>query len=444
MEEPLVPLAELPTHVLAHILELLGDVADLARAACVCKLWRDEVSKGMWHSVTALHLRKFHVGCAGVIKRAVDQCRNLREVDVSGCSALHAAALLPLAALPVQVLRLADLWELRASSLLEAICQRGTLRVLDLSGTSTALDMELVDALEPCANLQEFRISHARPGMLAHLTQNCTGLTSLDLSSCSGITDACLETAALDLSCLRYARFAGCTYICHAPAALGRYVSTLVYVDLSYTAVTDHCLAILVRSQPQLQTLLLSGCMWLEGHSLQELAASPCVQHGRLQRLRLSELPRMQDVCLRALLTALKDMFRAHDCPSGFSLDLSHCGGITDILLTSLALPQTLVHLSLSCCDRVTGRGLARLKSLETLRLSGCPAITPEAMQVAAASCASLRLLELPSTLSADCLPVQAPGTGHISGIRVEGGTPMSSGRFRTRLRSRTRQTMPP
>ena len=45
------------------------------------------------------------------------------------------------------------------------------------------------------------------------------------------------------------------------------------------------------------------------------------------------------------------------------------------------ALPATVQSLSLAGCDLVTGRGLARLTRLQTLRLSSCPKITPAAMQ---------------------------------------------------------------
>ena len=86
------------------------------------------------------------------------------------------------------------------------------------------------------------------------------------------------------------------------------------------------------------------------------------------------------------------------------TLALAACGDLTDGALA--ALPASLHHLQLTCCEGVEGKPLYRLRALRTLRLSGCPAVTAAAVQRAVAACRQLRLVELPITLPTDCLPV--------------------------------------
>lgn len=68
-------------------------------------------------------------------------------------------------------------------------------------------------------------------------------------------------------------------------------------------------------------------------------------------------------------------------------LSLAACASVTDAALE--AVPPGVKSLSLVCCERVTGQSLIRLSGLRSLRLAGCPAIEPAAVQARAASSSS-------------------------------------------------------
>ena len=86
------------------------------------------------------------------------------------------------------------------------------------------------------------------------------------------------------------------------------------------------------------------------------------------------------------------------------------------------------------------GAGLEHLRSLRSLEFSGCPAITEAAVQHLALSCPHLTMLELPSHIRPNCLPVAAPNVvNHLRGLQVVGGLaePAGGGELGRRWRQR-------
>lgn len=72
-------------------------------------------------------------------------------------------------------------------------------------------------------------------------------------------------------------------------------------------------------------------------------------------------------------------VLKQHPGLERFKLCMS--SAVTDRALEALPA-DTLRELSLIACDAVHGHSIARLKHLETLRLSSCACITKEAVQV--------------------------------------------------------------
>ena len=87
----------------------------------------------------------------------------------------------------------------------------------------------------------------------------------------------------------------------------------------------------------------------------------------------------------RSLLTSgqLGQVLGQH--PALEALKLSSCPYVTDEALDLLPA-DSLKRLTLVCCDGVEGRPLSRLKKLETMEFFSCNAVTEQAIQVRAAT----------------------------------------------------------
>ena len=136
-----------------------------------------------------------------------------------------------------------------------------------------------------------------------------------------------------------------------------------------------------------------------------------------LAKLKIARRPFLTDAQLAPVLTASAATLQ--------ELTLASCAALTDAALAPLASPRAplLAALHLVCCERMTGAGAAPLRALRALRFSGCPAVAEAAVQAAAVGCTRLTMLELPSHLNANCIPVAGAGS-RLSGLRVVGGGP--------------------
>ena len=129
-----------------------------------------------------------------------------------------------------------------------------------------------------------------------------------------------------------------------------------------------------------------------------------------LRELCLSRRPHLTDGVLAKLLQG---------APSLTALRVAAAPRITDAAFTGHAL----VCLRLTCCDRVTGGVALASSSLTELRLAGCSSVDAAAVPATVTAARRLRVLELPSHVSNAAVPAQAPGAGHLSCVRVEGGS---------------------
>lgn len=140
------------------------------------------------------------------------------------------------------------------------------------------------------------------------------------------------------------------------------------------------------------------------------------------------------------------EVLRLSSCRSiaeeAIQVKLSHCDNKLAISVSVCVYMQCtrLVHVCLSCSsnvvyehvilDMVCLSGQEQVASclLSTVdRERGAREICTHDMQVIAASCRRLKIMELPLSMPWSCLPAKASEAGHLSGLRVEGGKPSTS-----------------
>ena len=210
-------------------------------------------------------------------------------------------------------------------------------------------------------------------------------LQKLDLSYCSGITDAGL--AHLSALRLKELNLSSCDVTDAGLAHLS--ALPLQKLDLSYCSkVTDAGLTHL--SALRLRELHLTHCKHITDAGLAHLSTLP------LQRLSLTHCKRITDAGLAHLRNCplqlldlaacelLTDTGLAHLSPLPLQiLDLSNCEPITDAGLAHLsALPLQILCLCdsdcITDCENITDAGLAHLSTLplQILDLSTCSRIT--------------------------------------------------------------------
>ena len=129
-----------------------------------------------------------------------------------------------------------------------------------------------------------------------------------------------------------------------------------------------------------------------------------------LRELALSRRPHLTDGVLARLV---------HGAPSLTALRVAAAPRVTDAAFAGHAL----ACLRLTCCDRVTGGAALAASSLTELRLAGCSGVDAAAVATTVTTARRLRVLELPPHVSNAAVPAQAPGAGHLSCVRVEGGS---------------------
>jgi hypothetical protein len=192
-----------------------------------------------------------------------------------------------------------------------------------------------------------------------------------------------------------------------ALAAVGAHCAALAALSaIGCPLVSEAGLAAVAAGCPSLASLALGGggpgAAWSEGGP--GLAA---IAPG-LASLTLTRRPRLTDADVGRVLAAATGLT---------SLSLAAAPRVTDAGLAP-ALPR-LRSLRLTCCDGVTGAGLAS-PSLEALRLAGCGGVRSAPLALAVASSPRLRRLELPAAVARAGVPAAAGG--HLARLVVEGG----------------------
>ncbi|XP_054390903.1 F-box/LRR-repeat protein 20 isoform X5 [Pongo abelii] len=250
----------------------------------------------------------------------------------------------------------------------------GRLRALDLSGTG--LPPEALRALGQVAGLQlqELSLHSCRDLSTEAVATLCfqqPGLTSLDLSGCSELTDGALLAVSrglrhlrrLSLGKLQRLTDAGCT-------ALGG-LQELQSLDMA------ECCLVRGRELAQALSSVHGAPSQLASLSLAHCSSLKVLQFPQLRQLSLSLLPELTDNGLVVV---------ARGCPSLEHLALSHCSRLSDKGWAQAASSwPRLQHLNLSSCSQLTEQTLDAIgqacRQLRVLDVAMCPGINMAAVR---------------------------------------------------------------
>ncbi|XP_075833331.1 uncharacterized protein LOC142852428 isoform X4 [Microtus pennsylvanicus] len=313
--------------------------------------------------------------------------------------------------------------QLSFHNLLQFVKERaGRLRALDLSGTG--LPPEALQALGQVTglHLEELSLHSCRDlssEAVATLCRQQPGLTSLDLSGCSELTDGALLAVSRGLRHLRHLSLrklqrltdAGCT-------ALGA-LHKLQSLDMAECCLVSgrelaKVLGSVHRAPPALTSLRLAYCSSLKLHqevknqapdpqepnsdprgpsllmlqALQELDLTACCKLTDASLAKVLQFPQLRQLAL-SLLPALTDtglVAVARGCPSLERLALSHCSHLSDEGWAQAArFWPRLQHLNLSSCSQLTEQTLDTIgqacKQLRVLDVAMCPGINMAAVR---------------------------------------------------------------
>ncbi|KAI7836132.1 hypothetical protein COHA_009962 [Chlorella ohadii] len=263
-------------------------------------------------------------------------------------------------------------------------------------------------------------------GLLPLLVGCCPGVERLSLVGCSGLANADLA-ALTGLRCLKDLAVGGSSLAWHENRALSG-LTGLTRLRLARRPyLTDAQLApVLAANRGSLRQLELAGCPSLTDAALLHLL--PPAQQGGSSS---SEQPAQAGEQVQAAEHGQAgpqqhSVGGVQQQPGPLGEHTGSCPGSPSASRQpSRQRPQSppLEQLRLVCCDRVVGTSLRHLRRLRSLRLSGCPAVTDTALQAAAICCTRLALLELPSHIAANRMPVAPAGAAsHLHGLQLMGG----------------------
>ncbi|KAJ7311960.1 hypothetical protein JRQ81_006283 [Phrynocephalus forsythii] len=196
------------------------------------------------------------------------------------------------------------------------------------------------------------------------LCQHQTGLTTLDLSGCSELTDQAVLTISSHLLHLQYLHLGKLPRITEAGFQKVSHLRQLQSLDVSECSLVS-CGELVkafsaVEGCPRLVSLNVAFCSLLQIISFPEL-----------RFLSLSLVPNLTDTSLLAV---------AHKCRSLEHLSLSHCVNLTDEGFVEAARSlRRLQHLVVSGCNQLTPRILKAVgqecQQLKSLDVSMCSKI---------------------------------------------------------------------
>ncbi|XP_024089803.2 F-box/LRR-repeat protein 2 isoform X4 [Pongo abelii] len=286
----------------------------------------------------------------------------------------------------------------------------GRLRALDLSGTG--LPPEALRALGQVAGLQlqELSLHSCRDLSTEAVATLCfqqPGLTSLDLSGCSELTDGALLAVSrglrhlrrLSLGKLQRLTDAGCT-------ALGG-LQELQSLDMAECCLVRgrelaQALSSVHGAPSQLASLSLAHCSSLKSRPELEHQASgtkdPCPEPQGPSLLMLRALQELDLTACSKLTDA--SLAKVLQFPQLRQLSLSLLPELTDngLVVVARGCPS-LEHLALSHCSRLSDKGWAQAASswprLQHLNLSSCSQLTEQTLDAIGQACRQLRVLDV-------------------------------------------------
>ncbi len=223
------------------------------------------------------------------------------------------------------------------------------LRVLDVSFLPSGANQpftELTAVFKSAGpHLQNLKMDACRVNdqLIADLAQNCSMLKSLSVIGCRGLTAGAMAQLAVCCPLLENLGIGGAMFV-WGPygTAMAAFRNLQCLKIVRQNCLTDsQLLPLLTASAKTLSTVTFAGCSSLTDNIL-----------------------KVHAFCQTASATSHL-AYTAHER-----------------FIWLQALPTGITTLTLTCCDRLSGKGLLHLQKLETLRLPGCQAIAIEHLRV--------------------------------------------------------------
>jgi len=372
------------------------DLPDLITCSQVCRKWKMITqASALWSRIDLTKVTKQISGKA--VGSLIHKCRPfLCHLNLRGMAAISAKSL-------------------------QTVGECRNLQDLNLSGCKGVTADVIKEIAVGCASLLYLNLSHCylTDAGLRSLSRSCSNIQFLNLSFCVDFTNKGLQYLASGKGARRliYLDLSGCHQItgsgflelgmgCHRLNALSlehlpnlkddhlqalmtgckslRYVSILHSTLLTDVAIksisqskrlqvmklegnnriTDSAIRSLVRSCPDLRHLYLAECQRLTDLSLKAL--------GFCKNLTVANVAD----CVRLSDTGLRYIVEGHSGPKLRELNLTNCLRVSDVsVLRIVQRCTTLTYINLSYCEHVTDAGvelLGMIPSLISVDISGC------------------------------------------------------------------------
>ncbi|XP_783241.3 dynein regulatory complex subunit 6 isoform X2 [Strongylocentrotus purpuratus] len=475
----------LPRRVAIKIFGYL-DLVDISRCSRVCRSWKMITSNSsLWSWVdlskaknvvtdnvlTSLlqHYRPYvlHLnikGCSMLTKpsfKAVGQCRNLQDLNMSECPGLNddtmkyvaegcsvllylnisftnitdaTLRLLARCCSNLQYLSLAYCKRFSDKGLQYLGTGRGGRRLvhLDLSGCPQITVNGYKNISGGCPKLQHLIINDCytlRDDMIVAVAANCHNIRCISFLYTPNITDVALKALAVHRK-LQQIRIEGNCKITDASfKLLGRYCVDLRHIYVSdCPRITDAALKSLATCR-NINVLNVADCIRISDNGVRNLVEGP--SGPKLREMNLTNCVRVTDVSIMKITQKCYSLVYGSFCfsehitdagaemlgnmPALSSLDISGCN-ITDTGLGALGNCYHLRDVVLSECHQITDLGIQKFaqqcRDLDRLDISHCLQLTDQAIKNLAFCCRKLSFLNI-----AGCSQLSDMSIRYISGV---------------------------
>uniref|UniRef100_A0A8C6PEX2 F-box and leucine-rich repeat protein 2 n=1 Tax=Nothobranchius furzeri TaxID=105023 RepID=A0A8C6PEX2_NOTFU len=344
---------KLPKELLLRIFSYL-DVVTLCRCAQVSKAWNVLALDGSnWQKIDLFNFQT-DIEVSGVFNISKRCGGFLRQLSLRGCLSVGDASMKTFAqnCRNIEVLNLNGCTKITDSTCLSLSKFCSKLKQLDLT-SCVSISNHSLKALRYSYETQF--PSSLNDGALKHLQKHCPELTTINIQSCTQITDDGLVSLCRGCHKLQIICVSGCSNITDASlTALGLNCPLLKILEAARCShVTDAGFTVLARNCHELEKMDLEECILVTDNTLVQLS----IHCPRLQALSLSHCELITDDGIRALSSSTCGQERLT------VVELDNCPLITDVTLEHLKNCHRLERIELYDCQQVTRAGIKRIRA---------------------------------------------------------------------------------
>lgn len=261
---------------------------------------------------------------------------------------------------------------------------------LDLSQCSGVTDATIAAVAKNCVALEALNLGHCSQITDAGVSAiaSCSGLTTLILEECSKITDNAIQALSDGCTSLEHFNIRNCKKVTGVSISqLARKCTKLQQINLCFCDyITDQAISVLASNCTQLRYLNLGHCKRLTDQSIRQIGANCSL----VEELNLSVCEKITDESVVSI---------AKGCPQLRKLNLAVCDQITDASVSQISQScQDLEELVVPCCDKITDNSitlLSRCKNLARLNVYACKKVTDNSISEIAKNCPNLAHLDV-------------------------------------------------